>query len=126
MDREKVLQVILGKYKEITEDEFSGSFVEEREIPYEGGKSTTRYLVKVHTPKIVDTMRKIWDVDGGDIVWKGIINDTFYAEEIKANFDWMYANAFKIVKVGHVKNLHWMRKEYYAVINVTLEAIYRP
>ena len=124
MDREEVLQVILGLYKEITEVEFSGSFVEEREIPYEGGKSTTRYLVKVHTPNIVDTMKKIWDVDGGDIVWKGIVNDTFYAEEIKANFDWMYATAFKIVKVDYVKNLHWMRKEYHAVINVTLAAVY--
>ena len=124
MDREEVLQVILDKYREITEVEFSGSFVEEREIPYEGGKSTTRYLVKVHTPNIVDTMKKIWDVDGGDIVWKGIVNDTFYAEEIKANFDWMDANAFKIVKVGYVKNLHWMRKEYHAVINVTLAAVY--
>ena len=124
MDREKVLQDILDKYKEIAVDEFSGSFVEEREIPYKGGKSTTRYLVKVHTPKIVDTMRKIWDIDGGDIVWKGIVNDTFYAEEIKANFDWMYATAFKIVKVDYVKNLHWMRKEYHAVINVTLAAVY--
>ena len=117
---EQVLQRILHLYDSIIEVPFYGQYEGTAPIQYEGG-NTYRHLVKVHSPAdIVDTMRMIWATDGEDMVWKGIVNDTFWTAEIYGP----YTNTFKIVKVDYVKNLHWMRKEYHAVINVTLAAVY--
>ena len=118
---EQVLQRILALYDSIKEVPFYGQYEGIAPIQYEGGKITPRYLVKVYSPtNILDVMSKIWDVDRGDMVWKGIVNDTFYAEEIYGQM----TNMFKIVTATPVNVRHWKRKEYYAVINVTLAAVY--
>ena len=118
-EEQPVLQRILQLYDSIIEVPFYGQYEGIAPIQYEEG-NTYRHLVKVHSPDIVDTMRKIWATDGGDMVWKGIVNDTFWTAEIYGP----YTNTFKIVKVRYVMNLNWRRKVYHAVINVTLEAIY--
>lgn len=66
-------------------------------------------------------MERIWSIDRGDNVWKGIVGHTFWAKEIKG----YRANAkrFKITEVEAVYGLNWQRKKYDAVINVSLEVV---
>ena len=118
-EEEQVLQQILYLYDSIRGVPFDGKYEGTAPIQYDGGNNY-RYLVKVHSPNILNVMRMIWATDGGDMVWKGIVNDTFWIAEIYGP----YTNTFKIVDVRYVMNLNWRRKVYYAVINVTLEAIY--
>ena len=121
-EEEQVLQEILRLYDSIRELPFYGQYEGTAPIQYEG-ENNYRHLVKVHSPAdIVDTMRKIWATDGGDMVWKGIVNDTFWTAEIDGPY--MHTNTFKIIDVRYVMNLNWRRNVYHAVINVTLKAVY--
>lgn len=118
---EPVLQQILYLYESIREVAFYGQYEGTAPIQYEGG-NTYRHLVKVHSPNILNVMRMICATDGGDMVWKGIVNDTFWTAEIYGPY--MHTNTFKIVNVTYGKNLNWRRQVYHAVINVELAAVY--
>ena len=118
---EPVLQKILRLYDSIRGVPFDGKYEGTAPIQYDG-ENNYRHLVKVHSPNILNVMRMIWATDGGDMVWKGIVNDTFWIAEIDGPY--MHTNTFKIVDVHYVMNLNWRRNVYHAVINVTLKAVY--
>ena len=115
----EVLDNVLDLYQSIKGVEFEGRYREERYVEYERG-STTRYLLDVYSDNIRRVMGQIRALDRHDQVWKGIVEYTFWAEKIEG--DYINSTAFKITGVHCHKNLNWMRKEYHAVINVTLEA----
>ena len=116
----EVLSNVLDLYHSIKGVEFEGRYREKRDIDYER-RSTTRYLLDVYSDNIRRVMDEIRDTDRHDQVWKGIVEYTFWAEKIEE--DYINSTAFKITGVHCHKNLNWMRKEYHAVINVTLEAL---
>lgn len=118
---ETVLSNILGLYDSIKGIQFQGRYIRERYVDYDRG-STTRYLLDVYSDNIRRVMGQIRATDRYDQVWKGIVDTTFWAEKIEGDYS-TDSTTFKITEVYYLKNLNWMRKEYHAVINVTLVAL---